>query len=135
MSLRDHLFKVAGNSDAQLLLALVIGLGQAQANAPKHDAVVGLGAWELWDLLERHPRPGEIHPSIDHRWSSQHEMTRALSRLKRQGFVRNGPGDMYAIGPSVWRPTEAAFGYLRKRVIFEPSRSDRARRHSRGKAA
>jgi len=130
MSLREHLFKIAGNHDAQLLLALVIYLGEQQEGAPECFPVKGVGASELWSYLdEREPR--DVHPSIDHRWTNWTAVTRGLSRLKNQGLVRNGLTDVAGLGPSEWRPTDAAYAYLGERVLFEPSAGDIIRRRRR----
>lgn len=125
--LRYQIFRISGNEDAQLLLALVVVLTEWQDASRRLDAghAVGVTMWQLWHLVETRSEPGAIHPSIDHRWATAGEVRAGLSRLKRRGYVRNG--SLVEGEPSLWRPTDAGVRFLADRVLFKPRPGERRR--------
>jgi hypothetical protein len=66
-----------------------------------------------------------VHPSVDQTWSGVDEVRSGLSRLKRLGYVRNGPVELG--GPSIWRPSEAGNRFLAGCVLFKPEPWERRR--------
>jgi hypothetical protein len=114
--LRATLFRLGGNRDGQLLLALHVALSELQRRCPAGESVVGIGSVELWDYLREHSDLGAVHPNIDQTWSSPRELQMSLSRLRQQGLARGGRIE-YG-GPSLWRPTDAAGAYLREHLLF-----------------
>lgn len=124
--LRHRLFRLSGNRDAHLLLALVICLNEQQSARHKSlGAVVGVTAWELEDYIASRCEPGAIHPSVDVALIGTEPTRSGLSRLKRLGYVRNG--SVRFGEPSVWRPSEAGYRYLADRVLFQPEPGERRR--------
>jgi hypothetical protein len=121
--LRHRVFRLSDHADHQLLLALVICIGRR----------VGVDSYSFYDFLDEHRKPGSVHQNIDREWTSAHEVQRALSRLKRQGLVRNGPlafGDQ-----SIWRLTPAGEAFLASRLLFAVTVEERNRRARRRPAA